>query len=56
MSVSLSYCQEVCELGFCASCGLCCQECACELELEDDEPLAEWDLSDMEDERYFWDR
>jgi len=46
---------ELCAHGACLTCGYCCQECICgddlgELELGGD------DLSDMEDERYFWER
>jgi hypothetical protein len=60
-------CKEEVELAsWCALCGYCLGCCTCELDplAYDDaasratwvEPTEEWDLSDMEDDRYFWDR
>jgi hypothetical protein len=43
------FCIYGCELGYCPVCSLCCRHCQCELEEPDG------DLSDMEEERYYWD-
>lgn len=48
-----------CPVGPCEECGQCCEFCLCPVrdraELRELEPGA-GDLSDMEDERYFWER